>query len=40
VTLGAPVIGGITGRVLDHPNADIAKGLGFPKGKASLTGML
>lgn len=40
VTLGAPVIGGITGRVLDHTNTNVAKGLGLPKGKASLSGML
>ena len=39
VTLRAPVIGGITGRVLDHANTDVAKGLSLPKGKASLSGM-
>ena len=40
VTLGAPVIGSITGRILHHSNTDVAKGLGLPKRKSSLSGML
>src|SRR5450755_1699865 len=39
VSFGTPMIGGIAGRVFDHPHANLARILGSPEGGAGLTGM-
>jgi hypothetical protein len=39
VPFGTPMIGGIAGRVFDHPHANLARILGSPEGGAGLTGM-
>jgi hypothetical protein len=40
VALRAPVIGEVTGRVLDHAHPDFAEVPGSPKRKSRLAGML
>ena len=39
VSLAAPVIGDVSGRVLDYADADLAEGLSSPKRNATITGM-
>src|SRR2546430_5626983 len=40
VSLAAPMIGGISGRVLHHSNADVAECLRSPKRQSALARML
>jgi len=40
VSLGAPVVGGISGGIFDHAHADLAEILGSPNCQAGLSGVL
>lgn len=39
VAFGAPVVGGVAGRVFDHADANVGKVLGAPEGDTGVSGM-